>query len=102
MSEFFGGIFDSLRSVGDDISGFFDSSLGQAVAKGGRALFEDDRESSMKPNFRENFVEVGSSNFSPTRDLGYERSNNFSNTEIEWYKRLQRFAGIVQGTEVKK
>jgi hypothetical protein len=96
----FGGIFDSLRSVGDDISGFFDTSLGQAVAKGGKALFETNTER-MRPSLTENFVGVGGGNFNST-ETKETKSNDFSATEVAWLNRLNRFRSMVKETEVKK
>lgn len=98
--DIFGGIFDDIRSVGDDVSGFFKTSLGQAVGKAGKALLTNE-ENKNKPSFRENFVDVGSNRFDAT-DTRAERSNNFSETEIAWYKRLERFRSMVNATEVKK
>ncbi len=100
MADFFGGIFDDIRAVGNDASGFFKSTLGQAIAKGAKtALKQDDNTAKVNP--KEGFIDGGYNSFESTKTSA-KGSNNFANTEIEWYKRLQRFAGIVESTEVKK
>jgi len=103
MADAFGGIFDDLRSVGDSISGFFDTSIGQALGKSaGTTLKGMGQEKAQLATPKSRFMELGQGAFNNTPDVGYNKSNDFSRVESEWLQRLQRFANIVNSTEVKK
>ncbi len=99
----FAGIFDSIRSGGDDVSAFFQSSLGEAALKGAGSLLGvggDNKDSRGGPQITSNFVEVGGAS-GRTRDVGYEKSEDFSQVEYNWYKRMERFANLSDTSKVQ-
>ncbi len=100
MADFFGGILDSLRGVGDDASAFFDSAIGQALAKGvkgGTGSSKKKKEVSLDDGFYN-----GNARFSPTEDnTPVAKSADYSRLEVEWLQRMHRFAGLNTGTDVK-
>lgn len=105
MSDFFSGIFDSLRGVADSTDSFFDSAIGEALGQGlkGYAKSESSNRQRELEAGRINFQDSRgfSTTFSPTREIGYEESEDFSRDETEWLTRMQRFANIAKSTEVK-
>lgn len=96
MADFFAGILDNLRSVGDSTSGFFNSAIGQAVAKGVKGGFgEEGQRKEVNP--RDGFFgqENGNVSYSPTPDkVQKPESVNYSDIERDWLLRLHRFAGL--------
>lgn len=100
MTDFFGGILDSIRGSGDDISGFFDSAIGQAVAKGATGGFGS-QEKKKPVDINDGMVGVSAGSFNPGDTRAKAKSSDWSSTEIEWLRRLQRFSGLSTGTEVK-
>ncbi len=103
MTDFFGGILDDIRGVGDDVFDFFDSSLGKALGKGVIGLTKKDEKEGSRgsPSLSEGFVATGSGEFSPRSRGADLTSEDFASAEVQWLKRLQRFAGLNTGTEVK-
>ena len=103
MSDFFGGILDSISHVGDDVSGFFNSAIGQAVAKGAKGGFGTQAKQKEIPwnmgFYGDTDREV---RYTPTNDVqGPPPAEDFTKLEIEWLNRLHRFAGLDNSTEVK-
>ena len=99
MADFFGGIFDSIRSGANDASGFFSSTLGEASLKAGASMLKDKNKT---PDFRrvdENFAASSSAQRAP--ELGYNKSEDFSTTEVEWLRRLERFSGLASSKDAK-
>lgn len=102
MADTFSGIFDDLRDVGNSISGFFDTALGQATAKGLSTLTSGTKRNIPSNALDEGKVTISLGAFQRTPDVGYLKSNDFSTTERQWLERLQRFSAFVDKTEVKK
>lgn len=99
----FAGIFDSIRSGGDDVSAFFSSSLGEAALKGAGSLLGvggDAKANRGGPGLKDNFVEVSGAS-GRARDIGYEKSEDFSQVEYNWYKRMERFANLSDTSKVQ-
>ena len=96
----FGGILDDLKSLGDDPLNFFDTVLGQGVAKGFAA--GDTKAEQEKKNPKQWFNEdLGTRQ---NEDLRPDMSENFNEIEYQWMKRLQRFSGlndVARSSEVK-
>lgn len=100
MADFFGGILDSVSSVGDDVQGFFNSSIGQAVAKGVSGAYGDKKQKELKWN--EGFMgqkeydsfNAGKADQAPT-------SKDFHEVERQWLIRMKKFAGLSDDTAVK-
>lgn len=101
MSDFFGGILDSLRDVGDNPSGFIDGAIGQAVAKGVKGgLTPANKPVPLNMGF------YGDQNsevhYSPTNDdTRPDQAVSYNQIELDWLRRMQRFSQLTSGTEVK-
>lgn len=103
MSDFFGGILDSISHVGDDVGGFFNSAIGQAVAKGAKGGMSSGKEKSKGSSWDEmsqGFVGMEDARYSP-QQTEPAQADDFTKLEIEWLNRLHRFAGLDDSTEVK-
>lgn len=97
MSDFFGGLLDSVRSGGDSISSFFgdNSSIGSAIGRAvGSAYPQNDVTKYSDANSLAKMGNVSANNnYSPTSDrVGPTQSENFARVETEWLRRIQRFA----------
>jgi hypothetical protein len=101
MSSWDGGILDSLRSGGDDISAFFSSALGKGLVTGFSAGNAKKDVATRKTNV------ISTEGYAPadlTRETDFNESEDFSRIEAEWYERLRRFSGLtdpVKDTEVR-
>lgn len=83
------GILDSMRGAGDDVSSFFDNALVQGL---GSAYVAGSKKTETKEK-KINYMPVDN-----VRDITKETealdSEDFQSVEIEWMKRLERFAGL--------
>ena len=101
--DFLGGILDDIRGVGDDIFGFFDSSIGKAVGRGLLNInkqSEEARAAAKNFDLRKDFDNGYYTEFR-SKDRGQDlRSEDFYSTERQWLQRLQHFSGVVKETKV--
>jgi len=98
MSDFFAGIFDSLRSVGDDVSGFFDTAIGQAVTKTAAGAFSSKKEKTKIPLDYGMKALTMESDKAPG-DTQAAESVDYNKLEREWFERLHRFSQSDTGTK---
>lgn len=101
MADFFGSILDSVRQGGDDVDSFFGSAIGLAVTKGyqGGVTREQNKPVPADMGF------YSGVKYSPSGDgTRPAQAADFSQVEYEWFRRMQKFAGLsdnVQATAVK-
>jgi hypothetical protein len=98
----FSVIFNDIIDVGNCVSNFFDTALGQAAAKGLKTLSQGTKREVPAGALDDGQVSVRIGAFQRTPDIGYLKSNDFSATERQWLERMQRFSAFVDKTEVKK
>ncbi len=102
----FGGILDSLRSSGDDISGFFSGAIGQASARaylGGSQQAKKERTPQNEGFFAERSLTTNQDAPRVGESTRPAEAEDYNKLEIEWLNRLHRFSGLAgaTGTDVK-
>jgi hypothetical protein len=101
MASWDGGILDSIRSIGDDVSGFFDTTLGKGLTS---AFAQGNAKSEVKTRRTNEINTMGYAPADLTRETDYNLSEDFSRIEAEWLERLKKFAGLnemVKDSEVR-
>lgn len=99
MASWDGGILDSIRDIGNDVSGFFDSSL----TKGLSTAYMQGSKTQEVQKRQMNYMPVDGVR-DLTRETDFNESEDFSRVEAEWMERLKRFSGLtapVKDTEVR-
>lgn len=93
MSDIFGGIMDSLRGAVSDAHSYFDTTIGNALAAG----ITGGSEKQNKPvGLDTGFYghQSGETRYSPASDNKFSqaRPEDFNTVELQWLRRIQRFA----------
>lgn len=99
MASWDGGILDSIRDIGNDVSGFFDSSIVKGLSTA--YTFGSQKQEVQKRQL--NYMPVDGVR-DLTRETDFIESEDFSRVEAEWMERLRRFSGLnaaVKDTEVR-
>ena len=99
--DFFGGILDNIRSVGDDVNGFFDTAIGQAVGRGLVGGQRNNNQERKGISLEEGFARGTDRSFQPSGEGRSLESVDFSSYESEWLQRLRKFSTLNTGTEAK-
>lgn len=100
MADFWGDILSSVSSAGNSVQGFFDSSIGQAVARGIGGATSGAKKKEVA--WDEGMFKMGVDNTAPlSRNDPAAKSNNFHETERQWLLRMKKFAGLSDDTAVK-
>lgn len=96
MSDFFGGVLDSIQGYAKDVNEFFDSSIGEAASKAYTAGRQQPTENTDTKDYSYNT----SAGANVTKN-GALTSVDFGAIESEWLGRMKSFAKLDTGTSVK-
>ena len=91
MASWDGGILDSIRDIGDDVSGFFNSTLGKGLS----TAYSYGNQKQQVQTKRTNVI--GTEGYTPadlTRETDFIESEDFRRIEAQWLDRLKQFSGL--------